>query len=193
MLQENIDIPFYPGYYVYTVSMVELIFQRMNTVYVHNVLFCTTYSKYGYFRFHSDPISYAPYSMIQFTSVSCRAVEESLAESKQTANMMGFTSMSYFTDPLNPHERRRQGDLPVGLKNVGNSCWFNVAIQVLYCTKDAYNHFSTCYSVCIRACTCILTATYMNVCNFHVIVMNYTVEPARKSTSTQRPPGLSDH
>ena len=91
-------------------------------------------SKYGYCRFHSDPVflHYMYYNTVHLCS--CRAVEESLAESKQTANMMGFTSMSYFTDPLNPHERRRQGDLPVGLKNVGNSCWFNVAIQVLYCT-----------------------------------------------------------
>lgn len=61
-----------------------------------------------------------------------KAVEESLAESKQAAHLMGFTSTSYFTDPLNPHEKRRQEQLPVGIKNLGNTCWFNVAIQSLF-------------------------------------------------------------
>ena len=36
----------------------------------------------------------------------------------------------WFVDPLNPHERKRKEDWPVGLKNVGNTCWFSAVIQV---------------------------------------------------------------
>ena len=36
--------------------------------------------------------------------------------------------MSY--DPLNPHERKRSGEIPVGFKNIGNTCWFSSVIQV---------------------------------------------------------------
>ena len=43
----------------------------------------------------------------------------------------------WFVDPLNPHERKRLGRLPVGLKNVGNTCWFSAVIQV--CFQDAIN------------------------------------------------------
>ncbi|XP_068096892.1 ubiquitin carboxyl-terminal hydrolase 28 isoform X2 [Hyperolius riggenbachi] len=32
----------------------------------------------------------------------------------------------------NPNERRRNDDWPVGLKNIGNTCWFSAVIQSLY-------------------------------------------------------------
>ena len=35
-----------------------------------------------------------------------------------------------FVDPVNPYERQRLDGCPVGLKNVGNTCWFSAVIQV---------------------------------------------------------------
>eukprot|EP00096_Caligus_rogercresseyi_P008978 TRINITY_DN2961_c0_g1_i1.p1 TRINITY_DN2961_c0_g1~~TRINITY_DN2961_c0_g1_i1.p1 ORF type:complete len:978 (+),score=374.96 TRINITY_DN2961_c0_g1_i1:116-2935(+) len=35
-------------------------------------------------------------------------------------------------DPLNPHDRKRNGVWPVGLKNVGQTCWFSAVIQSLF-------------------------------------------------------------
>ena len=36
----------------------------------------------------------------------------------------------WYIDHANPYERRRENSWPVGLKNVGNTCWFNAVIQV---------------------------------------------------------------
>lgn len=59
-----------------------------------------------------------------------RALEESLAANKEMVRQGRIDAWMVFTDPLNPHERTRLGDTPVGLKNVGNTCWFSAVIQV---------------------------------------------------------------
>ncbi|KAK7074616.1 Ubiquitin carboxyl-terminal hydrolase 28, partial [Halocaridina rubra] len=51
-----------------------------------------------------------------------RALEASLKESTPQATI----------DLINPQDRKRQSGVPVGLKNIGNSCWFNVIIQPLF-------------------------------------------------------------
>ena len=43
-----------------------------------------------------------------------------------------------FVDPVNPYDRQRQDGCPVGLKNVGNTCWFSAVIQVFTFTSDLF-------------------------------------------------------
>ena len=59
-----------------------------------------------------------------------RALEASLAENQVAMAKRGMPLQSLFVDPLNPHERKRRGRWPVGLKNIGNTCWFSAVIQV---------------------------------------------------------------
>lgn len=54
-----------------------------------------------------------------------RALEQSLGGKRKRG-------ADAWLDPANPYERRRHGDWPVGIKNVGNTCWFSAVIQSLF-------------------------------------------------------------
>lgn len=52
-----------------------------------------------------------------------KALEASLLESSQVRSKK---------EPQNPYDRQRDGAWPVGLKNVGQTCWFSAVIQSLF-------------------------------------------------------------
>lgn len=60
-------------------------------------------------------------------SLCFRVLEASIAENKASLKR---THTEVWSDSPNPHDRKRQENCPVGLKNVGNTCWFSAVIQV---------------------------------------------------------------
>lgn len=39
-------------------------------------------------------------------------------------------------EPVNPEQRKREEGIPCGLKNIGNTCYFNSILQVYYNIPD---------------------------------------------------------
>ena len=52
-------------------------------------------------------------------------------------NQQNIHSNSY--EPLNPEQRKRENDVPCGLKNIGNTCYFNSILQVYYNIPEFVN------------------------------------------------------
>lgn len=93
-----------------------------------------------------------------------KAIEESL---KENQNVPGFSPFAQ-KDAENPHERKRIDLMPVGLKNIGNSCWFNVIAQVLFILEAIYRFFLSYIYIYIYTDRKYFSIRFRRYFTFHV-------------------------
>ena len=125
--------------------------------------------------------------MFLFVSLSTmctlsRALEASIRDNHANMTRLGIPVPSTFVDPLNPHERKRVGSTPVGVKNIGNTCWFSAVIQVLSCSYDMvcseiaiHAYYTVVYSTCTHTHT--HTQSLFHIPVFAELILNYRPPP----------------
>jgi len=74
----------------------------------------------------------ASHSTATTTTVSGVTQEEQDVSKALEASLLESTQGRRKKDSQNPHDRQRDGQWPVGLKNVGQTCWFSAVIQSLF-------------------------------------------------------------
>lgn len=60
------------------------------------------------------------------------AIMRSIAAQKENINANTY-------EPLNAEDRKRENGVPAGLKNIGNTCYFNSLLQVYYNMPEFVN------------------------------------------------------
>ena len=64
-----------------------------------------------------------------------KAIQASEEESQINAAILASIKQDNY-EPLNPEQRKREIGCPVGLKNIGNTCYFNSILQVYFNMPD---------------------------------------------------------
>lgn len=70
-------------------------------------------------------------------------------ENKYRSKRKRCETLSLWVESPKQNDWRRAGDWPVGMKNIGNTCWFSAVIQVT-CKKVLFCQYQTCCGLGVR-------------------------------------------